>query len=255
MSHFAVLVIGENIEEQLAPYQENNMGDCPQEYLEFNVEVPKEEVKDYVKKSLETMKGSDKAKCSKMKDEQFMKKYAGFIPDDDGDYGFLINPDSRWDWWVIGGRWRGYFKLKPGRTGVVGDRSATDKEDRRIWPDGVDQARKGDIDFDSMRRLKLKEVRENWKKFLALQDKETREKEAYRLEIEPDDTKEKYLRRKTSIATFGVVKDGQWYEKGQMGWWGFVRDKKEDEAWQEEFDKLLDGLPDDALLTVIDCHV
>ena len=36
MSHFTVLVIGENVEKQLAPYQENNMGDCPQEYLEFH---------------------------------------------------------------------------------------------------------------------------------------------------------------------------------------------------------------------------
>ena len=36
MSHFTVMVIGDNPEEQLAPYQENNMGDCPQEYLEFN---------------------------------------------------------------------------------------------------------------------------------------------------------------------------------------------------------------------------
>ena len=36
MSHFTVLVIGDNVEEQLAPYQENNMGDCPEEYMEFN---------------------------------------------------------------------------------------------------------------------------------------------------------------------------------------------------------------------------
>jgi len=26
MSHFSVLVIGENVDEQMAPYQENNMG-------------------------------------------------------------------------------------------------------------------------------------------------------------------------------------------------------------------------------------
>jgi hypothetical protein len=36
MSHFTVLVIGNNPESQLMPYQENNMGDCPQEYMEFN---------------------------------------------------------------------------------------------------------------------------------------------------------------------------------------------------------------------------
>jgi hypothetical protein len=33
MSHFNVLVFGD--ENQLRPYQENNMGDCPQEFLEF----------------------------------------------------------------------------------------------------------------------------------------------------------------------------------------------------------------------------
>ncbi len=35
MSHFTVTVIGSNAEEQLAKFQENNMGDCPKEYLEF----------------------------------------------------------------------------------------------------------------------------------------------------------------------------------------------------------------------------
>ena len=39
MSHFAAAVILKDIndlESALAPYQENNMGDCPKEYLEFH---------------------------------------------------------------------------------------------------------------------------------------------------------------------------------------------------------------------------
>jgi hypothetical protein len=39
MSHFTVAVISnspEDIENLLAPYQENNMGDCPEEFLAFN---------------------------------------------------------------------------------------------------------------------------------------------------------------------------------------------------------------------------
>ena len=35
--HFAVLVIGEDVHEALAPFQENNMEDCPKKYLEFDV--------------------------------------------------------------------------------------------------------------------------------------------------------------------------------------------------------------------------
>ena len=59
MSHFTVGVLvdkkGKNLEELLATYQENNMGDCPKEYLEFqnctdevlkNFEEYKKEYKD-----------------------------------------------------------------------------------------------------------------------------------------------------------------------------------------------------------------
>lgn len=35
MSHFSVMVIGEHPELQMQPYQENNMGDCPEKYMEF----------------------------------------------------------------------------------------------------------------------------------------------------------------------------------------------------------------------------
>jgi len=37
MSHFTVLVIGKDVEEKLAPFQENNMDDCPKEYLKFKI--------------------------------------------------------------------------------------------------------------------------------------------------------------------------------------------------------------------------
>jgi len=53
MSHFTVLVVGSNPEEQLAPYQENNMDDCPRDYMEFNnvEDVSKEDYeKDTIKK-------------------------------------------------------------------------------------------------------------------------------------------------------------------------------------------------------------
>lgn len=40
MSHFPVAVISEKLEDVerlMAPYQENNMGDCPKEYLKKTV--------------------------------------------------------------------------------------------------------------------------------------------------------------------------------------------------------------------------
>ena len=38
------------------------------------------------------------------------------VYDEEGNrYGYLstYNPKSRWDWWQLGGRWHGYFRLKP----------------------------------------------------------------------------------------------------------------------------------------------
>ena len=61
--------------------------------------------------------------------------------------------------------------------------------------------------------------------------------------------------RDGAVSTFAVLKDGQWYEKGKMGWWGMVSDKKQQGDWNQEFAALLDGLADDTWLTVIDCHI
>ena len=46
MSHFLALVIGQDWEKQLAPYQENTMGDCPKEYLQF-FDMSEEAISDY----------------------------------------------------------------------------------------------------------------------------------------------------------------------------------------------------------------
>jgi hypothetical protein len=57
------------------------------------------------------------------------------------------NPDSRWNWYQVGGRWRGYFKLKQGATGQLGEAGAFDNEPLH----DADIARAGDIDWQAMR--------------------------------------------------------------------------------------------------------
>ena len=85
MSHFSVAVVTntgseEEVERLLAPYQENNMGDCPEEYLEF------------------------------IEDED------ADIDDETGKRGYWENPNAKWDWYRIGGRASGLLKLKSGYT-------------------------------------------------------------------------------------------------------------------------------------------
>lgn len=61
--------------------------------------------------------------------------------------------------------------------------------------------------------------------------------------------------RDRAISTFAVVRDSKWFAKGEMGWWAAVHDEKQEGQWLREFNKLLDELPDDTLLTVVDCHI
>lgn len=57
------------------------------------------------------------------------------------------------------------------------------------------------------------------------------------------------------ISTFAIVKDGQWYERGEMGWWGMVYDVKNPDEWDQEVNKLMEGLPDETLISIYDCHI
>jgi len=119
----------------------------------------------------------------------------------DGEVYSTYNPNSKWDWFVLGGRWSGSIQLKDGAKGKSG-KSGTFGN-----PTGIDQARKKDI---------------------ANLDK---------------------------LKTFAILKDGKWYERGKMGWWGIVHDEKEEEQWDTELKKLIQEIPDDTLISIFDCHI
>lgn len=64
------------------------------------------------------------------------------------------NPNPKWDWWVIGGRWSGLVVIKEecGNC-IVGDRTSNEKFPRSLKYNGyknVDGARLKDIDFSKM---------------------------------------------------------------------------------------------------------
>ena len=69
--------------------------------------------------------------------------------------------------------------------------------------------------------------------------------------------REQYIQQARDRATvmYAVVKDGQWLAKGEMGWWGMSDDKVSQETWNRQVNELLDALPDDTLITVVDCHI
>jgi hypothetical protein len=51
-----------------------------------------------------------------------------------------------------------------------------------------------------------------------------------------------------------MLKNGEWFAKGERGWFGMSSDDNA-ENWVEEMEKLINSLPEDTLLTVVDCHI
>lgn len=116
MSHFTVMVIGESPEEQLAPFQENNMGDCPEQFLKYKYNDI----------------WFENEKSARLDCKNRLIKF-------DKSEGWAENPNAKWDWFVLGGRWSGMIKLKDGAKGNVGRPGTFGNET------GIDQAKKGDI--------------------------------------------------------------------------------------------------------------
>lgn len=212
MSHFMVLVIGSDVEKSLAPFQENNMGDAPKEFLKYQC-YPKD--------------GGDKQYFDSK--EEAIKKLGDNYDEDES---YMENPNAKWDWYVEGGRYSSRLTTKEGKE--------------------VDAALIGDIDFDSMNKKKKIGAEKAW-------DEAQRETDKVRVHImhgiKNSESKEEYLKRSSSFSTFALIKDGKWHEKGQMGWWACVANEKESSAWNDEFLKLMEDLPTDTLITVIDCHI
>jgi len=262
MSHFTVMVIGDDHEKQLAPYQENNMGDCPEEYLEFNEDED----------------------CNF--DEKAGKK------------GYWENPNAKWDWYTVGGRWTGFFKLKPGANGELGSPGLMTAPGK---PGYADQAKKKDIDFQGMYDEAYKKAKERYqkvrmaigidpdhKKWETFTDRIDKEEDytidqarddfwaqplcvswkQNRSELEgavgwrssPDDFElgeTEYCEQEaaSSFMTYAYLKDGEWHGRGEMLMFGVSKDEKDEQLWGKQFMAMLEELPDDTLFTIVDCHI
>lgn len=286
MSHFTVLVIGENVENQLQPYHEYECTGIEDEYVKF---VPAEETLEELQKDYEEKKET----YDYTSFENCMKDYYGYI-EENGQWGRYTNPNAKWDWWSVGGRWTGFFKLKEGASGEVGELGVFSTPPKVGFADIV---RKEDIDWDYMRNVagdvaekKWVLANESFKDKLPFESWETiRLKYENNLDVaryqynnqpavlafkemvknnidlfgwygNAEDflvPKDVYVARikNSSITTYAIVKDGVWYQKGDMGWWGMSSNEMSQDEWNKKFWELIQSIPDDTKLTLVDCHI
>lgn len=152
MSHFIGLCFGYCWEENLEKYDENIR-------VEPYVEYTKEEAIDKVKldhahnyeKALEILSDPEISSELKLRSEKIIEsglfiswedawkeaKKWGYVVDEENECLLsTYNPDSKWDWYVIGGRWDGYLPL-----------INPDSEGNKVF---VNTAIASDIDWDYM---------------------------------------------------------------------------------------------------------
>lgn len=302
MSHFAVMVIGDDVEEQLSKYDENIVVD---EYCKG--EVPEDEkklmIEYYEREKNETFNSFDECytKYGKGWNSNRWRK------DEDGKWKVYstYNPLSKWDWWQVGGRFSGAFITHIKKDVKVSDENYGEPSwcTKEI---GIDSIEKKYIDFDAIRKDAETDARERYRNIARLfkngeipkvdmtwakvcelfKDKTLDEKRniynAQTAVIEWNKAKEEdrnspspvlggffvsidnyqmseeeYVKKAgdESFVPFAVVKDGEWHERGEMGWWAMVANEKEPTEWNEIVRKLLDETDDDEMITFVDCHI
>lgn len=123
MSHFATLLIGDNIEAQLAPFHEFECTGINDQYVQDIDETADVQARIDSGETLEDALGyyglenriiDDESKVEKTGQECKHKWGYAIVKD-----GKLIkavrrtNPNKKWDWYQIGGRYSGRLLLKP----------------------------------------------------------------------------------------------------------------------------------------------
>ena len=78
--------------------------------------------------------GSERKRCIYDTVEEWIDQYHGYreIPDKPGHYGYTRNPNAKWDWWVVGGRWQGLIPVRPDAdSAVIGESGVMDSHHSR----------------------------------------------------------------------------------------------------------------------------
>ena len=57
------------------------------------------------------------------------------------------------------------------------------------------------------------------------------------------------------VVPYSILHEGQWYQRGQMGWFGFSNDAMTQGEWVRKAWSLIESLPDTNKMALVDCHI
>lgn len=128
----------------------------------------------------------------------------------DGEVYSTYNPKSKWDWWIVGGRWGGMWQLKE--------------------PDAALSGLTQESAFG-----------------LSSQARQSGRTDVARIEqIVPE----------SMTPTFALLDlEGEWHERGRMGWFGIVSNETDPDAWDSAYIRAIAQMPKATWLINVDCHI
>jgi hypothetical protein len=213
-------------------------------------------------------------------------KYGYALLNEQGDVVKVVkrtNPNKKWDWWEVGGRWSN--KLQDVDGYKLNQLQMVDLALEDIRADAVEKA---DFLYDRyevcLSRFTGSEdpigeglVPPSWPEMRERhKDDISKARDLYNdhpvvrgmREMLSDDIgflqcpidhfrggRKAYVerQRKGAFCFFALLKDGVWHQRGNMGMWATVFDEKND--WEDQFAKLIEDIPGSSYLTVVDCHI
>lgn len=276
MSHFLVMVIGNDPEKQLEKYDESIEVDP---YVIEIGESTKTRMINWCAREY-NFKGTFEECCEKYSkdwNEDYKKEPLTGRWVEVSTY----NPNSKYDYYELGGRWGGFITALKNKPNI-----------------SANQALFGDIDTEAIIKQKANLALADYRKIASLFDNNIIPKvdvkwldlwkqlrgEKKRIDIldiynsqpavklahekiketsvhfDIDNyqmTEEEYVKYHTRdlFSVFAVVKDGKWYDSGTMGWFGMSSNNKPEEEWSKEVKDLMKDLSDDTLISFYDCHI
>jgi hypothetical protein len=285
MSHYTVAVITDKLNkigEMLAPYSENmEVEPYVDETKEAIINSAKER-KERVLQRKEKGEELDKYDIEYLNantDEELYKLqiYEDESYDKNGNHLTTYNPNSKWDWYEIGGRWNKILLVKEEVKDIEEGTPSWGNLDsiNKKAPEGfkwVTGAKIKDIEFEKaieFNNTYNKSIR-FWELYVEGQEPQNEEEkemikwEIYKKEyyIERYETKENYAKINSIFTTWALLDEKGWHEKGwhekgEMGWFAIANDTKDSELlFIEKFTETIQKPENqDKYLVIVDCHI
>lgn len=187
------------------------------------------------------------------------KEYSWFWNEEEQAYGYYYNPNSVYDWYVIGGRWPNMFLVKDTCEEYCRGEVRDDSDSAPV-PEGyrwVSAARKRDIEWEVMHSFHREAAIRNYHEYVRCFAEQRLPEHSFcslaedgirswnKIVYVKGETLDEYLTRtgygdgaKPYPIPYGYISDGEFFSK----------------CSETELAEYIESVPDDDVLVCIDCH-